>query len=326
MKRSAVIAALAALLLLAGCGEMPAYRFGNKPGDIVWSGKAAAKGLSSTSMSPPRAAQAPIDPSFQPYTDYYASLGAKKGSYTPTKFQLFIWMILIWDDYDHQVLSPAWTKDTGTDGSRIVDFANGINSTFLVRPGWYKGLVFDFFSWSGIINTRYGPPGQEKPIVFPYEVKVEVSIPGYESAWQDVQSMRSGPQIWSRKYLGNGRYSFEPEYLMPVRTLFSFLYRTDYTYRAVLPGKPGSPAIFSYQDPVYAGIPNYFAGSSSSILIPYKGFNVPVTAKGVRLVASWDLTDLIEVYEGPTTALDDDIAVLANNFWERLSLVPSVIY
>nr|AFK83720.1 putative lipoprotein [uncultured bacterium 35A20] len=63
-----------------------------------------------------------------------------------------------------------------------------------------------------------------------------------------------------------------------------------------------------------------FPDGRNYAVIPMTAINIPEDAAGVRVEVGWDLTDIIERREGQTTADDDDIFVLKNNFWDGLSV------
>jgi hypothetical protein len=105
-----------------------------------------------------------------------------------------------------------------------------------------------------------------------------------------------------------------------------FVYRTGTTYRAILPGVDGHPEIWSTEDPDAANLHgNGSNGNSSAIFIPFDGIYIPENAKRVRFHVVWDLENIIEIYDNSTPGnLSDDVIVLANNFWERLSIIPVI--
>ena len=171
-------------LLVGGCGQMPSYRFGYTPGSIEWQGNIPARSLAKVGEGLTESRALTDDPAFKPIKDYYGTIGDKLGNYTPTQFQLIIRKIPVWDENENQEIGPAWTTSSGTDGTRIADFARGFESHFFLRPGTYQGLLFDF-NPSPDKNVQVFEDNFSVP--YSYDICVEVSIPGYTDAeWPDI--------------------------------------------------------------------------------------------------------------------------------------------
>ena len=62
----------------------------------------------------------------------------------------------------------------------------------------------------------------------------------------------------------------------------------------------------------------------SHIVVPFDPINIPSNASSVTLNISWNLNDLISVYEGKTNSADDDIYVLKNGWWDDIYITVSV--
>jgi len=65
----------------------------------------------------------------------------------------------------------------------------------------------------------------------------------------------------------------------------------------------------------FAGIPGYVY--SDSVIIPSNSIKIPSSGT-VTFNISWNINDVIEVYEGETASANDDIFILRNGWWESL--------
>ena len=108
--------------------------------------------------------------------------------------------------------------------------------------------------------------------------------------------------------------------------IYNFIYLKGSTYRAILPGVPGFPDTYDSTDADTLDAPADICDGDACIVLPFEGVVVPIDAKAVRFTLSWDLDGIIEVYDNYTPGdKSDDIVIFARNFWERLSLLPTII-
>ena len=85
-----------------------------------------------------------------------------------------------------------------------------------------------------------------------------------------------------------------------------------------------SSLISSVQIGSIPSLKNYGATGGTGLLIPINPVEITEKNNKITIVISLDTTNLIEVYEGPTTANSDDIIVIADKYWEHFAF--DVIY
>ena len=63
------------------------------------------------------------------------------------------------------------------------------------------------------------------------------------------------------------------------------------------------------------------SGNSVYTRLPWEGVEIHKKAARVEFEIFWNLQDIIEIYDNRTPGiLTDDIAVLADKFWERIQI------
>jgi hypothetical protein len=343
----AVPVLIAGLLIMStGCsssgsgnsGIAPTVSFDNRSGVSGGAVDASSAGVNAQSVQP--------DASLDPLVDFYDHIGDRVTTLTPSKFRLFIQEIVLYNDSTAIELDIPLSEASLTEPSRhMADFVNDIvlEPSTAVPPGRYTGMFFFFFTGNsdlGIGGTPESPAGY---VTVAPEVEVDLGA-NYTSnsgtSLEDLEHPVSGR--YDRQHLGGGVYHFVPETLLPsaysdvldsylalgenLGAIQMFAYRENTNYRAILPGIVGHPETWDTSDPDTLGLPNYGSnGNSSAIVIPFDGIDIPADADRVRLSVAWDLEGIVEVYDAGTPAnYSDDIVVLAKDFWNRFSLIPSV--
>ena len=294
------------------------------------------------------AASSSVDSSMEPLTQFYASIGDRVGSYTPTKFRMFIVEIGLYNpapDGEGVELDAPLAADSATNSDKhYADFVEEviIRGGEPVPPGSYNRMWFMFSAYRGEMtsNTFDG--------ALPMVPEIEVEIPGYGQVDRDGDGGADGP-VWrnlpsrdgkgmSREYLGNDTFLFVPRRLQPgtynwkyddggdektIDPIEHFAYFADAnSYRGIFPDIDGVPDSWSTAEPESLGTPHMNAeGFGSAIVVPSGPVEVPADATEVLVRVEWDLDGIIEVYDRETPDdKTDDVVVFANNFWERLNL------
>ena len=294
-------------------------------------------------------ASTPVDSSMEPLTQFYDSIGDKVGSYTPTKFRMFIGEIGLYNpapDGDGVELDAPLAGDSPTNSEKhYADFVEEviIRSGEPVPPGTYNRIWFLFSAYRGEMtsNTFDG--------ALPIAPEIEVEIPGYGSVIDTDGDGDPDSPVWpymasrvlgepSREYLGEDTFRFVPRRLLPatydwkyddggtdkrIDPIEHFTYFADTTsYRGIFPGIGGVPDSWSTADPDTLGTPHLVAtGFGSAIIVPSEAVVVPADATEVLVRMKWDLDGIIEVYDdGTPDDKSDDLVVFADKFWERLDL------
>ena len=98
--------------------------------------------------------------------------------------------------------------------------------------------------------------------------------------------------------------------------IFNF---TGTEYRVYVPGEDGVPEIYDildYKDTPGMGI----EGNNIFTKVPWDGIEILPDTASVTFTLTWNLDGILELYDNNTSSNPaDDILVLADRFWERLS-------
>ena len=97
---------------------------------------------------------------------------------------------------------------------------------------------------------------------------------------------------------------------------------TGSDYKAIFPGVDGHPDSFNAGLNDTGAVPPqwWFSDGIQALVLPMDAVNIRGDSEGVVVEISWDTEDLIEIYDNGTPGTTDDIAVLAANYWERMSI------
>jgi hypothetical protein len=184
-------------------------------------------------------------------------------------------------------------------------------------------MFFFFFAVNSVMGSGGTPDNLEYFVEI--EPSIVVEIPGYEGIWADDQYTDDRyPDFnpYAVQDLGGGKYHFTLQILQPgnwsnilekylsitgseddetIQRIQQFAYIKDSPYRAILPGVNGHPEIWDTVDADTLALPNHGStGNASAIIMPFDGITIPEDKS-------------------------DDVVVLAQNFWERFSLIPEII-
>ncbi len=255
----------------------------------------------------------------------YANLGSLRKSLTPTVFKLPIQALEVATADSYLLPVPFHTFDEATSTwiCQYADFTTPLAATpeGQILAGKYLTFFMFFFTNPGSMlmgsNNRYlyfTPAievdlGNEYAGVFPnvraWPVEIDANNPGYPS------------EPLSRADLGGGQYRYTLHPLLPKNIEMVLFGGTDYD--AIVNGLEGSYEgnLLGYKET--PGMESTWV--NGLVRIPWKGFTISADAATVEFVVSWDLADIIEVYDASTPDdLSDDKVVLANRWWERISL------
>lgn len=346
-----IVAVVAFVIILPACGpsvlggasgpSSSRVSFDNRPVD------------SSRNMTLSRASTpSQIDESLQVITDLYSELGNKVGSYTPSEFKLYIWDIVLYQQnvpaayiyLDYPLSYETAEKPSFHQANFLSDIDIVAPSDML--PGHYDGL------WFSIRGERKGYSNgtiSDGPSVkFLNESTITVNVPGYENIWSGTTIDLSGVELGIHDTLVNnddGSITFGLDQLQPSYIsgnyedisldfhpkIENIFYMENIDYHAVLPGEPGNPEYLDSKIHAkyvgYSGNAVFTSDGDGAIFIPFNGVTIPESSYDITFSIVWDLEGIIEVYDNSTpTNKTDDIMVLADRFWERISLETTVIH
>lgn len=334
-----------AALVLSGCyylgiGPDPVLEFADRDSPSG-SGSVASRALT---LEPDESLQA-LEAFYDPTT---SSIGSLVGSYTPSKFRLFIHEIILYNGWRTANLDVMVSELSATDQS--MHYADFVDDVVIAPPvatprGTFPGMYFFFFSQHGMMSAGSDGPDGPADFYVPIESLIGVTIPGYGSpqVWADDESDDLGLSgAYTARRVSGDYYEFAPAFVQPYNwsslanlpdidgvpqtfpLIDQFIYTADGPYRAILPGIDGHPAIWDTADPDTANLPaGGSMGNTGAVFMPFEGVQIPAFARSVTFRVEWDLDGIIEVYDaGTPDDKTDDVVVFARNFWERFSLVP----
>jgi len=327
-------------LSIVSCGPVPFGRLGSIQAEFAWADSAEGIGRSlvdsniknrtvpSRSLSLP-----PPDVTLAPLSDFYQNIGDRIGGFTPSSFKLWIQEIVIYNDKLSIELDYPLNLSSENDTSKhYADFTSDyilIPVSTIPRGVFYSGLFFFFLTTDGLMSLDTGG-------VREIDSDIVVSLPEYENELngrigQHIEAIDGDVFTFNLDMLQPAGYPGIVHGYLPgqrISRIEQFIYRTGTEYRAILPGVAGHPEIWSTKDPDGANLPgNGSIGDASAIFIPFDGVYIPETAKRIRFHIVWELEDIIEIYDNKTPEIfTDDVIVLAENFWERLSIIPIIDY
>lgn len=278
--------------------------------------------------------------SLAPLIEFYDSIGSLVGSYTPVEFRLFIQELVLYNDTSAIELDVPLSEISFTDTTQhYADFVNeiAIAPEVEIAQDDYTGLFFFFFSSPGVMGV--GGTMEEPDGYVRQESRIVVRIPDYGGVWSDEfdENPRSDTPLPVRTNYADDFIMFSPGALQPryyaerlglesFGEIAQFAYRVNDEYRAILPGADGHPDIWSTDEPETLGLPNHGStGNASAIVMPFDGISVPSETDDVVITIGWDLDGIIEVYDnGTPNYQQDDVAVLARDFWRRFEISVSI--
>jgi len=258
------------------------------------------------------------DSSFAKFTEVYSNLGTPKKSITPTKFILAGLSIGlcspnvdIYDLFDGQYLmgGPSTTYDEDRVRGPRIPYCDFVNETTITVGDIPSGFTCAAIYFTGLDMIQSG--------FIDGVSRVEFEWPGGQTAFDDHNRFNC---FGTGTGTGTGYQNdlFPPNQQLPIWNEN----KVTVTMSSIKRGLSASDSgLFpSYNNLIYDTAETqrrYFDGAEaySSIIIPFNSVKIPSSGT-VTFNISWDMTDMIEVYEGATASANDDIFVLKNGFWE----------
>ncbi len=316
-----IVALIAAIGLTTACskngsGKITAkYRFTGTP-------SATAKGTVSRAAS---AVEGTED-----FDEFYTKLGAKKGSFTPTEMILMVSHLTIARERGYYICDLMRSRHE--EDPVLIDLAKPITVTAEeMEPGFYDYLQFSFVDVGAI-----GPEAPEilTTVTFQKPSTVDLQTHAFTSRTLDLGDAY-GYREEKPGYITAAIFCFQPHIVDLMYGAFttgtspcsSLGTGVGHIGQLFFVGDKHIVARYNGQDQVLSDfIPNAVPAGvtgaiSTGIIAPFEGVDVPEDATAVRFEIVWDITDVIEWYEGPdNTTTDDDIFVLRNGFWNGFSV------
>lgn len=321
-----LLLALAFIVAVIGCKMNGAD--GSAISRIAWS---SSPGSRSTLVSSPRAT---TGDSF--ITEHYATYGTRVAALTPTKFKLPLQAVELAnaDEYFNPIPFHQFDEDSQTWIMQYGDFSDTISVSpdGEVPHGTYSDFTIFFFSSPsemGMSSTPgiYADSAPEVVLDLPPGYEEFVSEDEvYISQYTGTEVTTSGKTFYHSRIIDadRGIFQFSLDRLFPRNAdgeipmeVFCF---TGDEYKVYAPGIDGVPEtydILDYKDTPGMGI----NGNNIFTKVPWNGVTISEDAYLVEFTFAWDLDGIIELYDNATPDnKSDDILVLADKFWERLSL------
>jgi hypothetical protein len=261
----------------------------------------------------------------------HSKLGAKKGSITPTTFELAIDHLRL--HYMNDEFLPAYEAILGVEtGANLVDFANPVVITLdVIPPGDYKIVEFSFW-FGGIGGYEFSANSK---VIFPIPEGCNIRNHSFYSRFAD--HINNNVVIDQAYFLephevARISWSFGPadtyyyadiidKIDVEVKTL-STIFMGGNTYRLITDSIEGANL-----SKIVSGMYDHpYMPGTLHIVVPFEGIVIPENAKAVRFEIFWDITGMIEWYDGATDSPHDDIFVLKNKFWEGFSIQAFIEY
>jgi hypothetical protein len=263
------------------------------------------------------------DTGFTDYNTFYGNLGAKKANITPTKFILGV----------APIMAYANNGEMMSIGDGIFDFAKNVTITVGEIPTDVTCAAMSVHIASGGVAITGGDAGYSS---------VEFEWPGGKTDFDthnqasyyglELPGMHGMPAFspsWNGNKVTIALTTLEPFSVKQVFSIggASFSHLTQIVYGAgerrmynneVVPTNSVIPGLNSLNGGVEIG------GFGVSIVIPFTPITVSSNTSSVTFNISWDLTGIIEVYEGATASPNDDIYVLKKGWWEGLQMTASI--
>jgi len=297
---------------------------------ITWSGS-----TTSAASSVSRSERSVTPPSF--ISSYYSKYGNLLHTITPTTFKLALQAVELANtaEYFNPVPFHQFDEINQTWIMQYGDFTTPLAATpeGTVKPGFYSDFMIFFFSRPGIMGMSSTPGifAESSPVVIVdlpsgYEDFITEDVPYKYDGTNSVTP--SGNTYYLKKKIdsANGIFQFSLDQLFPTDNddpgnaitmeIFNF---TGSEYKVFAPGVDGVPEyydILEYKDTPGMGI----GGNNIFTKIPWEGITIKENAASVVFTLTWNLDGILELYDNNTAdILSDDILVLTDRFWERLS-------
>lgn len=270
-------------------------------------------------------------------TPRYANYGTLVATLTPTTFRLPLNAVELanaasyfapipFHHFDQD--SEEWIVQYGEFGASVTRSADGE-----VAPGIYTGFTVFFHSepGEGEFSSTPGIYADFEPQVIVnlppgYESYLSADVP-YVSSYTGTTQTTNGQVLYHAKIVdaAEGIFQFSLNRLFPRdldgswNTMDIFCFTGD-DYVVYAPGVDGVPDVFDILD--YKDTPGMsVSGNMTFTVAPWDGLAVSPDARVVEFVFTWDLDNIVELYDHDTPGhVSDDILVIADKFWERMSM------
>ncbi|GHV60047.1 hypothetical protein AGMMS49587_00310 [Spirochaetia bacterium] len=252
--------------------------------------------------------------SFEHYTTAYGTLGTKLQSITPEKAKMLIGSLTLVGENGNLIVPLVSGESPVPD----FDFADPVTLTLGEIPsGHYDMLLFQIQPGE---MTRHGTK---------YRSEIRFTWPdGYTGLdksyggetppagsvvirWLEVcnnDPVKTGGQATNTGTLNHIIFAGNTRKMV----VYNDIYADE-----LLPGYPHTIIHPKWDEPTLEGT----APRQSALIVPFEGIDIPEDASAVRFEISWNLEDLIEVYDKDLVGTkSDDIFVLKNGWWDEFSI------
>ncbi|GHU82226.1 hypothetical protein FACS189468_6190 [Spirochaetia bacterium] len=286
--------------------------------------------LPSTSMLPlgakavggPALAVTAPNPPFDAYTTFYSStLGGdtkKVRSITPGTFKLSVQNFSVYSN-DWQSRAPL------INNGRKVDFAQDVT----IAPGTVEAATFHMVGLWVESGSSFGFGGPYGPV--PHADTAITSTVSF--TWpSEAGDFSTNVQMTNCQAQKHGNIVFVPfGALLPGynKGAINMTSPASNVGTWIIAGGSGRKLLHSDTEDtvsptdIVAGFPHYetyIDVEGDAFVVPFTPVTIPESASAVRIEVGWDLDGIIEQYAGATDSTADDIFVLANGWWEKLSM------
>lgn len=334
MKRALLVLFLC-MLLLIGCDWNPGSALTST---VAW------RSSDSPKLTTARILQEP-DSLVTPYYQDYGSLVA---TVTPSKFKIPLQAVELSNERQYVNPIPFHQFDEGNQ-KWIVQYGdfteNNIASPGLIPVDTYTDFLFFFFDSAGSMQMS-STPG----INALYSNEIVMDLPDTyaglfpitdqikrvhrrtntegEPVYESYDLVIDGSTVYETKVVDAQRaiYQVELSDLLPGpitngviqgKKLTVFWFNGDETVTYDVPQGQTWHELFDYKTTPGMGT----KGNTVFTRLPWEGVEIHKKADRVAFEIYWDLQDIIEIYDNNTpNILTDDIAVLADTFWERIEI------
>jgi len=253
--------------------------------------------------------------SFAKYTMYYSSLGTPKLSITPTKF---IWATLkiIFCAPNVDIYNSLEWANLASEGITHItvelpycDFVNETTMTIGDVPPDFTcaAIIIYGFNFSATGDNIDGKPYFKNGVS-----RVEFEWPGGETAFNSYSLNKHlfGTDDHFINLPSNQKLpTWDGNKVTVPMAPFIAFHGSDGFSRVIYDSAATQRRFDDSKDPT--GL------QEGRIIIPCNSVKIPSSGP-VTFNLSWDMKEMIEVYEGATSSSDDDIFILKKDFWESL--------
>ena len=328
-----IVILLCLLSLIISCGDVDSGEVSSK---ITWS-SGGSRSLSINSSDSTSAAKSIGD---SVVTEYYSDYGDLIGTITPTKFKIPLQAVEL-SNADGYVTPIPFHKFDDENQVWIMQYAD-FASNVTTEPGVilkeeYTDFLLFFFSGTG--NMGMGStPGVDAI----YSNEVVLDLPDEYAGEYPIEDSIS--QAWNGTGFEDLILGSEPIYETKVIDADGAVYQVCLNLLFPGPMEDGTlqrewMEIFWFKGNEYIiyDVPDgqeshdlfdykttpgmATSGGAYFTRLPWDGVTISQETESIEFELSWDLTDIVEIYDNNTPSdLADDILVLIDKFWERIHI------